>query len=128
MSGLTVAAALEAAGADVRVLEAAQAIGGRIQALHETSSDRVLGDLGPTWVWPKYQPVVEKWLTTLGLTTFEQFNDGDAVITGYGPAPVRQPLPGQDGMVRIAGGPSARVDAMSARPTPGSSDNNAAIA
>jgi monoamine oxidase len=84
------------------ILEAAQRIGGRIHAVMDTAA-RPIADLGPTWVWPPYQPVVERWITKLKLTTFDQFNDGDAVIEGYGPEIQRQPLPGQHGMVRISG-------------------------
>ena len=93
LSGLTAAAVLSGAGADVRLIEADKRIGGRIRALREPETENALADLGPTWVWPRYQPIAERWIRSLGLQTFPQFNDGDAVILGYGPAPIRQPLP-----------------------------------
>ena len=102
LSGLPAAALLCDAGAKVQVLEASTHIGGRIRALRDPVSQHALADLGPTWVWPKYQPVAARWLEELGLSTFEQFNEGDAVILGYGPAPVRKPLPGQDGMCTVS--------------------------
>jgi monoamine oxidase len=115
LSGLTAAATLCDAGAKVQVLEAGTHIGGRIRALRDPVSQHALADLGPTWVWPKYQPVAARWLQELGLSTFEQFNEGDAMILGYGPAPVRQRLPGQDGMVRIVGGPTVLIEALANR-------------
>lgn len=115
LSGLTAAAILSQAGAKVQVLEADAHIGGRIRACRDPVNQNALADLGPTWVWPKYQPIAARWLKELCLATFEQFNEGDAVILGYGPARLRQPLPGQDGMARIIGGPSAAIDALAHR-------------
>jgi monoamine oxidase len=111
LSGLTCAHLLHAAGRQVIVIEASERIGGRIHAVRDTSG-RAIADLGPTWVWPPHQPVVQHWLAQLGLQTFAQFNTGDAVIEGYHPTPQRAPLPGQHGMARIAGGPSAMIAAM----------------
>jgi len=115
LSGLTAAATLREAGASVQLVEADVHIGGRIRAMRDPVSKRALADLGPTWVWTKHQPVVARWLDKLGVGTFEQFNDGNAVITGYGPAPLHQPLPGQEGMVRIIGGPTAMIDTLANR-------------
>ncbi|WIY23942.1 FAD-dependent oxidoreductase [Parasedimentitalea psychrophila] len=115
LSGLTAAVTLQNAGACVQIVEADAQIGGRIRALRQPVTNRALADLGPTWVWPKHQPVVARWLEILGLKTFEQFNQGDAVILGCGPPPQRQPLPGQDGMARIVGGPTALIDTLARR-------------
>ena len=115
LSGLTAAAVLREAGANVQLLEADAQIGGRIRALRDPTNGHAVADLGPTWVWPRHQPVVARWLNILGAATFEQFNEGDAVVVGYGPTPLRQPLPGQDGMVRIAGGPSTLIDTLAGR-------------
>jgi len=115
LSGLTAAAILHEAGISVQVLEADAQIGGRIRSVRDSDSNQAVADLGPTWVWPKYQPVVARWLSKLDIKTFEQFNEGNAVITGYGPEPFYQPMPGQDGMVRIVGGPTTLIDTLAER-------------
>ncbi len=60
LSGLTAAAVLRAAGANVQILEADAQIGGRIRPLRDPTSNRAIADLGPTWVWPMHQPVVTR--------------------------------------------------------------------
>lgn len=113
LAGLTAASLLVRAGRRVIVLEAAARPGGRIQSLIEPGTGRVLGDLGPSWVWPPYQQVAAHWLEVLGTRTFAQYNTGNAVLD-YGPGqPVQyQPLPGQHGMARIDGGPQALIDGL----------------
>ena len=115
LSGLTAAATLHEAGISVQVLEADAQIGGRIRSVRDSDGTQAVADLGPTWVWPKYQPVVARWLSKLDIKTFEQFNEGNAVITGYGPEPLYQPMPGQDGMVRVVGGPTTLIDTLAER-------------
>lgn len=118
LAGLTAARTVHAAGIEPVVLEAAERIGGRIDALH-TEDGRSLGDLGPSWVWPPFQPAVPRWLETLDVGTFDQYDAGDAILDGFEDTPVRQPLPGQYGMARLVGGPSALVQAMAAGLPPG---------
>jgi len=59
--------------------------------LRDPVRKRALADLGPTLVWPKFQPLAAQWLERLDVATFEQFNESATVIVGYGPAPRRQP-------------------------------------
>ena len=127
LAGLTAAFCLQQAGHHVRILEGAGRIGGRIHAVCPPGvpSERV--DLGPTWVWPRWQPVVAKWLERLSVAPFDQDDQGDGVLDGYGSAPHRQFLPGQDGISRIKGGPSAIVDAMAERLTPGTVTLNSKV-
>ncbi|MEM8749451.1 MAG: FAD-dependent oxidoreductase [Pseudomonadota bacterium] len=121
LAGLTAAYLLQKAGRSPLILEGADRVGGRIHSLwEEWREDRVaVGDLGPSWVWPPYQPTVSRWLEELAVKTFEQFNTGDAVVELQpGQPPQRHRLPGQHGMVRLHGGPQALIDALLARVSP----------
>ncbi|MEM9471224.1 MAG: NAD(P)/FAD-dependent oxidoreductase [Pseudomonadota bacterium] len=116
LSGLVAATLVLEQGRSVVLLEASDRPGGRIRSLHDAKTGTMLGDLGPTWVWPPYQPVVVEWLQRLGLHTFPQFETGKAALD-YGPAtPIQfQTVPGQHGIARIAGGPQALIDALAAK-------------
>lgn len=113
LSGLASAVLLSEAGLSVRVLEAADRPGGRIHSVYDPASGAYLADLGPTWVWTAYQPVVGRWLKKLDLATFAQYDAGAAILD-HGPdrPPATAYLPGQDGSVRLVGGPQAFIDAL----------------
>lgn len=123
LAGLTAAAVLHESGANVQLLEGAPVLGGRIRTVRdpERVSSRAreggapVADLGPTWVWPPYQPVVTRWLQRLGVATFPQYEGGDGVLDGWGPQLQRGPMPVQEGITRIVGGPGALVEALAAR-------------
>lgn len=119
LSGLASAVLLSEAGLSVRVLEAADRPGGRIHSVFDPVTGAYLADLGPTWVWTAYQPVVGRWLKKLDLTTFAQYESGAALLD-HGPErpPATALLPGQDGSVRLVGGPQAFIDALVARLPP----------
>ncbi|MDR9433401.1 MAG: FAD-dependent oxidoreductase [Spiribacter sp.] len=116
IAGLTAAYCAHQAGCQVRVLEANDRIGGRVDSLLNALGEP-LADLGPTWIWPPFQPGIARWLNTLGLSTFDQYDNGDAILDGFAEHPRRQPLPGQYGMARIIGGPGRVVQAL-AKPLP----------
>lgn len=111
LSGMAVAYRLHQQGIPVTVLEANSVAGGRIQpALTERNTHQ---DLGPSWVWPYAQPVVEMWLNELELNTYPQFDDGDGLIDRHPQqAAVPQFLPGQHGMLRISGGTHAIINRL----------------
>lgn len=115
LSGLTAAYVARKAGASIVVLEAGDRLGGRIDSIRHPQSDTYMGDLGPTWVWPPYQPTVSRWLDTLGASLYNQYDDGDGILDfGEADGPRRMPLPGQHGIKRIVGGPQALIDGLAA--------------
>lgn len=112
ISGLIAAHQLTGAGVHVAVLEARDQPGGRVRSARDAAG-QVVGDLGPTWVWPDVQPVAAAWLARLGLETFAQFEDGLAIVElDLARAPARTRLPRQDGSVRLVGGTQALIDRL----------------
>ena len=112
LCGLAAALLLHEAGKSVYVLEAREVPGGRVRSVFDQSGEYV-ADLGPTWIWPAYQPVMTRWIEKLELSVSPQFDTGDAILDhGAGQPPQRAFLPGQVGTVRVAGGSQALVDAL----------------
>jgi len=116
LSGLSTALLLQEAGKTVSVLEASYRPGGRIRSVLGKETGTYIADLGPTWIWPDFQPIVRRWLNKLDLESHPQFDSGHAILD-YGPEtiPERHFLPNQEGSVRPAGGPQAFIDALMAR-------------
>ena len=113
ISGLATALLLHEQGVPVRVLEANDRPGGRVHSVFSDKDQSYLADLGPTWVWPKYQPIIAHWLDKLGLERFPHYEQGNAILDyGPGTSPDTRYLPGQDGSVRINGGPQAIIDRL----------------
>lgn len=116
LSGLACAVLAVEAGKTVSVLEAHAKPGGRIRSVFDERTGAFLADLGPSWVWPLFQPVIARWLAKLELEAFAQFDAGETVLD-YG---VDQPaqtgfIPGQEGNARVVGGSQALVDALVSR-------------
>jgi len=113
LAGLATAYRLEQAGHTVTILEAGSSIGGRIQPVGIESSHQ---DLGPTWVWPHAQPIIVKWLNELELQTFDQFDEGDAMLDQSAESQaIPYPLPSQYGSTRIHGGTYALIRALQSK-------------
>lgn len=55
----------------------------------------------------------------MSIRPFPQFERGEAVLDGYGADVIRQPLPGQDGITRLSGGPASIVEALENGLAPG---------
>ena len=113
LSGLASAVLLSEAGKNICILEARHVAGGRIRSVFDETNTHYLADLGPTWVWPNYQPVVTEWIKKLDLKVFPQFDTGNAILD-YGPDHEAEArfLPGQDGNMRIEGGSQALINRM----------------
>ena len=108
LCGLAIACKLYQSGIDVTVLEANKVAGGRVQPVPHDQHD-----FGPSWVWPYAQPAVAKWLATLDVQTFAQFDSGDALVDRHpNEEAVRQLIPAQHGMARVVGGTCAIVQAL----------------
>lgn len=113
ISGLASALLLQEAGKSICVLEARQIAGGRVRSVLDEITGAHLADLGPSWVWPMFQPVVSQWLDKLGLSVFEQYDTGKAILD-YGAEQGAEArfLPGQDGNMRVKGGTQAIISAL----------------
>lgn len=113
LCGLATALLLHEQGVSVHILEARGKTGGRVRSIFDESTGEYLADLGPSWIWPDFQPVVKRWIDKLALKTLPQYDSGRALID-YGPDhPSRASfLPGQDGNHRVVGGSQAIVDAL----------------
>lgn len=115
LSGLAAAFLLAEAGRSVQLLEARDQPGGRVRSLSDEAG-RYLADLGPTWVWPAFQPAIGRWLDRLGLATFAQHDEGLTLLDhGPGHPPEARFLPSQVGSLRIEGGPQAMIDRLASR-------------
>ena len=103
LSGLATAYSLSHSGKSLLVLEARPEAGGRIRSV--TNQDgAAIADLGPSWVWPEYQPTVANWLRELNLSTKPQFTNGNAILD-HGPGMEAQIgfFPDQQGNMVIDG-------------------------
>ncbi len=113
LSGLIACNILIDAGIDAHIFEAADRLGGRIKSTRDQHTGKYLADLGSTWVWPEYQPIAAQWLKKLNINTYQQYDQGDAIIDiDASQPPMRQFLPGQHGIARIIGGPQSLIDQL----------------
>ena len=115
VAGLCAARALHARGIDVTVLEARERHGGRVLTLDEQGQASDDGfDLGPSWFWPHQQPALAALVAELGLSTFEQHDQGDVIVERMSrETPWRYRATNQvPQSMRIAGGTGALVAAL----------------
>ncbi len=129
LSGLYAAYLLQQGGfRDYVLLEAREVLGGRIVSVPAPLPGSVLDgaaeadnrfDLGPSWFWPGYQRQLDHLVDELGLTRFEQFENGDMMVErsphaaparmrGYASAPPSMRLMG--GMAALTNALHRRLD------------------
>lgn len=100
LSGLMATWQLQAAGIDVRLLEARDRLGGRIL----TTAPPAQCDLGPSWFW-RGQPLIATVLNHFGIPFFEQYAAGDLLVEQANGQIMRAPGPSpMAGSLRIEGG------------------------
>lgn len=133
LCGLALAHSLQARGRDWRLFEARERLGGRIKTARSAAGVPV--DLGATWFWPATQPAITRLVADLGLTSFEQPDDGrvlhlsdpnrapqtvaltEQMVPAADPSVAATPGAVHGGARRVAGGAAALIEAL-ARPLP----------
>lgn len=115
LSGLYAASLLEQHGiTDYVLIEARNAVGGRIASATVANDGINRFDLGPTWYWPAYQPELDLLVRHLGLSSFEQYSVGDMVLERSlreGPLRTRGYVNSPTSM-RLTGGMQTLTDAL----------------
>ncbi|MBW3630035.1 MAG: FAD-dependent oxidoreductase [Gemmatimonadetes bacterium] len=115
LAGLYAARLLHAAKVEWMLIEARDRLGGRILTVDEAGQPADDGfDLGPSWYWPRMQPVLAGLVAELGLSSFEQHSDGDVVFERMSrETPQRfRPVVQDQQSFRVAGGTGALVHAV----------------
>ena len=110
LAGVYAAYRLHKAGIDFDLFEARNRLGGRI---HTTEGGL---DLGPAWFWPDFQPQMYDLVAELGLSSFSQHEQGDALLErGLGHVLRRQGYPSGNLSMRIGGGMIRLIEALVAK-------------
>ena len=116
VSGLLAAVLLEEHGIEVLLIEARDRLGGRVMGMDSGAVGQHF-DLGPSWVWPDYNPRMEHWLEKLELHTFTQYDAGQSLME----LPTREvrrygsEFGVQATSLRLKGGTTSLVKALAAR-------------
>jgi monoamine oxidase len=112
LSGLSLAAQLNAAGRDYLLVEASDRLGGRICS-QKVGDDSY--DLGPSWIWPGQLRVADL-IAALGLRVFDQHASGRLVVQETDGS-VRRDLDfaTMAGSLRLDGGMIGLIEGLAAR-------------
>ncbi|HHJ35081.1 MAG TPA: FAD-binding protein, partial [Gammaproteobacteria bacterium] len=113
LSGLYAAWKIQQQQQDVIILEARERTGGRILSPYLNGHTGSCVDMGPAWVWPEFQPRLQRLLTRLGLQLFKQNTDGDMLYELDAKSIERySDQSSHDMSYRIAGGATALIDTL----------------
>lgn len=74
LSGLSLAQRLRADQHDVAVFESRGRFGGRIAS--QPADGEFRHDLGPSWMWPEFQPFLAHFIDQYGIEAYPQWNSG----------------------------------------------------
>lgn len=124
LSGLYAAYQLEKAGISYVVLEARAQTGGRILSCANEPADAARSadaegrvDLGATWIWPAFQPLLAALTTELDIALIPQAEEGDMLYErAHHQPPSRHPgYASSPPSMRIAGGMRQLTERLEAR-------------
>lgn len=108
--GVRLAGLLRDRGTSCVLAESRSTLGGRVRTQrHDTP--RAYADLGPAWVWP-HQPQVLSLLRKRGVSTFEQYSQGQLVFQDEHGATRRFDMATMAGSLRIEGGMIRLVESL----------------
>lgn len=80
LSGLSLAIELQARGLQYALYEARERFGGRILSHNPCDQDASYRfDLGPSWIWPDYQPRLSAFLGRHGIVAYPQWDRGNSL-------------------------------------------------
>jgi monoamine oxidase len=121
LCGLALARQLLDRAQGFAVFEARRRLGGRVLSVPAAGSGTRV-DLGPTWFWPRSQPLMARLVEALGLESFAQHDSGTvlALDDPDKPAAVVPSSGVHDGARRLTGGMTSLIEAL-AGPLPADS-------
>lgn len=130
LAGLTAARLLHRAGAEFRLLEARDRLGGRILTVDAGGAPSDDGfDAGPSWFWPDLNRSMRDLVRTLGLAAFAQHAEGDIVFqrTAREPPKRYRGMRQEPQSMRLVGGMGAIVSALATGLPPSSIQHSARV-
>ncbi|WP_312876333.1 flavin monoamine oxidase family protein [Paenibacillus agri] len=131
LSGLRAASLLISQGIPCVVLESRERFGGRVLSL-EAPDKPELGkfDLGPTWFWPQYEPMIASLVQELDLEVFAQHTEGAMLSERYKNEPAQRFMLAEgtvERSMRLTGGVRCLIDAVAATLPPGTIQLNTRV-